>query len=699
MPALRSVCLGVLARWEALVRACVVDAPALVFQCIPNADKAVSVFFVYVMLQALALLWPLLGNVASVLGENMMTIITMPVSQAGCVLGLYASVVALIFGFGRAMWVLTWQSTDNFPQIRRLIASECRPQTVIFAAALPMLFILPSLMLVPFVCADDTDHGSVNELLPRHWHSAICQESYLRFISPKYPACIELLPSWRVALTGASTRAIVALGGSLLLIKMVGGLWFIEWIARHSNHQLTPLHRLAPAEWEFFGMALLIAAIAWSLTLTWQTRRSVGTYHGSQGTLNNLFGRLKYTFVLLQLALFVRGCVHPQMGFVHAQLELTIINILLPTIYVISFVMLRLIALSSLRAVAFSVPFATITGALIFNGTGVTNKPHSLVVLVVFLYIVGLRVVDHFEAVTTTVTRSTLHGVLHPVPPQGRAVTPGRRVAKVIVFAGILDTLSVTTQLSGFSILSVVQSKTQWYPDTTSVHYHSRDVISVHHTSAVKLHLGLANESASAMHIDEPDYATCGHRWHGLDLVDYSLIAQAAYFNPQSNDTSQFLETMFNPSLSVPVQVRMPPLNSKTGGKFDFYEVFFPSLNTSVVAVRGTDVWRFTDMIENHKMSLEPVSFAILSTIFPTIRIWPDITSSTIIELYHEVVSLLGLEHKYWYYRDLLKYVESIQDRQVVLTGHSLGGGFVQHGSFIDAVVVPHDRRLHLQPP
>ncbi|KAF0747017.1 hypothetical protein AaE_007898 [Aphanomyces astaci] len=77
-------------------------------------------------------------------------------------------------------------------------------------------------------------------------------------------------------------------------------------------------------------------------------------------------------------------------------------------------------------------------------------------------------------------------------------------------------------------------------------------------------------------------------------------------------------------------------------------------------------------------MYAEPVIFVILSSIFPTIRMWPDVTFSTLIELYHEMATMFGLTHEYWYYHELLQYVKSIHDRNVILTGHSLGGAIAR---------------------
>ena len=79
-------------------------------------------------------------------------------------------------------------------------------------------------------------------------------------------------------------------------------------------------------------------------------------------------------------------------------------------------------------------------------------------------------------------------------------------------------------------------------------------------------------------------------------------------------------------------------------------------LNLSVVAIRGTDVGRISDVIEDFKVLLsravwfvtgvcvaamqlytEPLVIKLLSLFFPTIRIWPDQTTAVVIEWYVQI--------------------------------------------------------------
>ncbi|KAF4149216.1 Lipase (class 3) [Phytophthora infestans] len=673
-------------RWEAALRMVFVDFPKLAFRRIDGARTIVSFFFVYVMLQALAILWGFLFNVGAVLGENVSTVVTMPLIQAVCVLVVYVSVMGIVLSFGRATWILTWQSLQNFPLIRRIIACECSPQAVILTVAMPMLIILPSLIMVPSHCSSAVLPGSSTLV------QAMCEESYLKLLTDRHPVfqralristaiaicqfiqlCLEILPRWRSALAGLTTVKTFFLGGWLLGMNFLGGLWTVEWSARHFGLKITPLSELTNYQWEIFGMALLVGWILWFLAITCFTLPNVKECDSNKKALCGFFERLKFTFVVGQGIVFFRACVHPHMGFVHAQLELTIINLLLPSIYVVSLICLRMVSLLSVRAVTIDGPLALGMSGIVFIGSKMTEKPHVFVVVSLFVFDRFLR---SEAASSLSEMGQTLQQMLQETSSDKKKPLLGHRTAKKFVYLALAILLLFVGAISGFSVLSVMQKSAKWFPDATSVEYEDNS-IHIHHTGVVKLHLGLANKTNPAITVDDPLYASCSNRWNGLSLIDLAFFAEAAYFNPLSNDTAKFISTIFDNELGD-IHVHLPALNTKTGSKLDFFEAYIPKLNTSVISVRGTDIWRFTDFVEDVKMFFEPVVFSVLSSIFPTIRIWPDVTFSTLIELYSEMTGLFGLQHESWYYHELLDYVTSRTDRKVVLTGHSMGGGIAR---------------------
>lgn len=619
----------------------------------------------------------------------------MPLPQTACVLVIYSSVIGLVLSFGRTTWILTWQSLDNFPFIRRMLAHGCRPQSAVLVAALPMLLLLCCILIVPSICFHKDKNVSDSS---DPYMKLICENSFLQFLTNKYPvfqrslrlstsiamfqfvqACLIFLPKWRHALANISFGTASFLLIYLILLNAAGIIWFLEWLGRHFEYaEFTPLSRLSDTHWEQFGTSLWLLLLLWMLLMTSRTYQTVQTCQSSQRKLADLFQNLKLTFVFGQAIIFCRACMHPQMGFVHAQLELTIINLILPSIYVFALIFLRVVTLASAKSVAISFPLAIGFSSIIYRGSRKTERPHSFVVVGLFTFCILLNRAEFFmsnqhsgrlPSILARILQSS--GVGLPNKP-----TIGHQAAKILVFMAFVLFSIFVTALIMFSVLSVVQKSKQWYPDATSVLFENNSII-IDHTSIVKLELQLTDNQSIPMQQEYPKYASCTNLWHGLSLVDFALLSQAAYLDPSSDDVATFVSKLFDQDTEI-VEVRLPPQNTKTGSRLDFYEVYMPKYNTSVISVKGTDIWRFTDFVEDLKMFFEPVIFNILSTIFPTIRIWPDVTFSTLIELYHELISLFGLEHDFWYYHELVEYTNSIKDRNVILTGHSMGGAIAR---------------------
>ncbi|CAK9089276.1 Uncharacterized protein SCF082_LOCUS42130, partial [Durusdinium trenchii] len=210
-------------------------------------------------------------------------------------------------------------------------------------------------------------------------------------------------------------------------------------------------------------------------------------------------------------------------------------------------------------------------------------------------------------------------------------------------------------------------------------------------------------------------YAVCGHTWHGLQLVDYALLSelphgcilfqrQRAYITPsEKNALPKLLQKLF-PHLEVSIRP-LPPVQNRRWLEFEVKRCEGGGLwngwqgsgcrQLSVVSVSGTDISRIADYAENLRMWTEPVALQILQTMFPTIRIWPRDSASMVIRTIHDILNGLGLEDNQWHYSEILEYVQKIpREQEVVVTGHSLGGGIaLVVGALTDRLAVA------IQPP
>ncbi|ETV87690.1 hypothetical protein, variant 2 [Aphanomyces astaci] len=664
-------------KMEALLRIVTVDVPTIIFDHVPFSDQAVKYFFVYIMLQALAILWGFLFNLGTMVGENVIDIVTMPFLQASCVLFVHYAVIGIILGIGRTTWILTWQSLTNFPYIRRIMLRESSPQVVVLLSSIPILLLLVSLILVPSFCTN-MDTAEVTNTL--------CKSSYIRYLTPSYPVfqrslrlttviasaqflqvVMEILPPWSSIIAKTGTRHLVVLGMSLAALNGCTILWTFEWLLRHGQVKTTSLSDLSQLRWETLGLVLLCLWMVWFLTLVCHSFPLSYASRTDDRSLSGFFRRLKVTFLTGQAIVFMRACVHPQMGFVHAQLELTIINLLLPLFYVFSLLVLRGFYLSSFRKVVVAAPLSLVLAYGIHRHAAI-GKGHTYWIISLFLFGAFLRLLQPSRSLFSSADTQ-----------KGMKSHPTQRVAlRFVLAASGIFTLFLLFMI-GFGALTFLQREKEHFPAMATVQIDSDGRLDVRHASVVRLQLTLATASPPPIAPRPPHYASCGNRWFNLSLVDYALLSQAAYFNPQNNQLKDFVASVFPSASALPMfDIRLPENYTAHGSKVEFFEAYSKDLNVSVISVRGTDVGRFRDFIEDAKMYAEPVIFVILSSIFPTIRMWPDVTFSTLIELYHEMATMFGLTHEYWYYHELLQYVKSIHDRNVILTGHSLGGAIAR---------------------
>jgi len=187
-----------------------------------------------------------------------------------------------------------------------------------------------------------------------------------------------------------------------------------------------------------------------------------------------------------------------------------------------------------------------------------------------------------------------------------------------------------------------------------------------------------------------PEYAVCQARLWGLGAVDYALLSLAAYFEP--DEIPGLLPSVFPshlPHVATPLHVPYLPAGNasereREGGQGDtvFWAEFeFPRKQLTVVAVRGTEFWRLSDYLEDVRMWTEPVTFSLLSIVLPSIGAWSPHARAMVTDTLHALLDAVGLPDLEYKYLRLKRHIQlEVMPRlkpghELVLTGHSLGGG------------------------
>ncbi len=172
-------------------------------------------------------------------------------------------------------------------------------------------------------------------------------------------------------------------------------------------------------------------------------------------------------------------------------------------------------------------------------------------------------------------------------------------------------------------------------------------------------------------------YPFCEMDLHGLPLIDYAGLCFMAYLKPDSPAFQTFYTAAFDQD---EWEIKHSP-GPRTQGAM-FVDVYNKRLNTSVVAIRGTNPKNLFDVFQDMVMFNGAFCWDVVGMIVPLVQWLPSLWTANLLYL-----SYLPLKLKFeslsayrdlslHYHREVQEYVEGIRkDRQVVLTGHSLGGG------------------------
>lgn len=269
---------------------------------------------------------------------------------------------------------------------------------------------------------------------------------------------------------------------------------------------------------------------------------------------------------------------------------------------------------------------------------------------------------------------------------------PERRWARAVIGVSALIAVSFFSTLAGLSAVSSIQQKIDWYPNTIWFEKEeSPAMLRVDHTIS-RLRLQLAgNQTESTGRAQKPlgvSYSVCSHKWYGLNVLDYALLSLASYFDHGDPSLPQLLEGIFPNWTGLQWRLRNRTSSCSSLGqgpsvsRLSWLEVEVQQPDAEkpllIIALRGTDPVRISDYIEDIRMWTEPVALSILSTVFPTVRVWPRRTVEMVITGIHDFLGSLGMPNDSWSYTELVNCISKIprdQYQDIVLTGHSLGGG------------------------
>eukprot|EP01080_Neovahlkampfia_damariscottae_P007553 gene7553-11876_t len=162
-------------------------------------------------------------------------------------------------------------------------------------------------------------------------------------------------------------------------------------------------------------------------------------------------------------------------------------------------------------------------------------------------------------------------------------------------------------------------------------------------------------------------YPICDKSWHGLKVADYGFLSILAYSS----------EPYFSQDMNIWFShLKGAKVIHQTNQSVAFYDYYIPEKNLSIISVRGTH--SLIDLIQDVDIWKEIGLLQILSVVGPFVSFWPEDLTARIVYLVSLLEELFigNRSEMTFYYTVLDDYVRNNKHlRNIILTGHSLGGG------------------------
>lgn len=563
---------------------------------------------------------------------------------------------------------------------------------------------------------------------------------------------MKLFPQWHQAFLGAASKNRRSLLCLLILVPLLVLSWvrLVGWFLKPAGNNVAQ-ELLFGIKHHVVDCVLVTVWHVWLLLACFavlgpEALRHSGFYLGSitdDVEWRGLCMAFKHTCFIWMFLRFLRCCF--SWGFARAQTDLIIATFIYPVqislIWTFTFVV---VVVSRWKVCSWRFILSTVIGLLFMFAVAqrlcdIAGRAHlPILVFLVWLHLcrqlfrVGRAVGELFGVQRNIGELYRNHSVSSPHGPNPRvdfALDPSsheelrqtygveRRWARYIIRVMLAICITFALVLMTLYFLGLVQKYVGIYAKDLVTWKHVPGGVEINNAGVSVLTLtrdtdDLLQDNTSAVLPPGslPHYAICGHTYHGLSLVEYSFLALAAYITPTpETDMQGLLRAVLDKDVVVRspgksahgrrwLELEVPTCAHSDSGRFLSSKPRMTSgfgsrtdcRVVTVFSVSGTDPTRVADLAENLRMWTEPVAMQILSTIFPTVRIWPRPTTAFLIALIHKLLRSLALDDNQWDYNEILERVEQVSsEREVVITGHSLGGGIaLVVGALTDRLVV-----------